>query len=65
MTGKPETLEAALAWLAEQYGDISFGVRGMVVSGAECCAVWDFDGDIPAAIVEAVGDVWEQVHGDK
>src|SRR5688500_11357753 len=67
MTGRPETLEAALAWLHSSAGLSSIHIGGAGVSVATCGTFSTADirnGDIPAAIVEAVGQVWGQVHGE-
>lgn len=71
MTGRPETLEAALAWL--NVNECAMEFRGISVA-LWCSNPWGEDtvhvtqgirnGDIPAAIVEAVGQVWEQVNGE-
>lgn len=64
---RPTTLEEALAWLAKREGDLRFTDDAVwVVDGALIGypVLYCEAGDIPAAIVEAVGQVWELVNGE-
>lgn len=67
MTERPTTLEAALAWLAGRAGYLDFFDGGVLAytirDGVRSERIMFVNGDIPAAIVEAVGQVWDQVHG--
>lgn len=64
---KPTTLDEALVWLRSSAGvtNIVIGRAGLSVSSCNVIAASDIiDDNIPAAIVEAVGEVWDQVHGE-
>lgn len=62
---RPDSLESALAWLATQRGTLDLASDGCVVT-ISVRTLYGFDDgekDIPAAIVSAVREVWDQING--